>query len=140
MSYVLQVKAGMCAAHMGDKSTAFEQLATLQLESPADYGDLYLEVGDLLLSLEEYSRVRLDKRTHFAPYFNAEHLHWCITAFVCHMFVPAEEALLVLRHCHSMRRCMCSLNTATQSSGARWLSASELLAMTMALLRSTSGS
>ena len=43
-----QVKAGMCCAHLGDMRAALEAFEALLVQSPADYGDLLLEVGDLL--------------------------------------------------------------------------------------------
>lgn len=58
-----QVKAGMCAAHLGDMAAAVEQLRALLAESAAEYADLYLEVGDLLAwhALHEEVRVNLGK-------------------------------------------------------------------------------
>ena len=53
-----QVKAGMCAAHLGDAAAAAEQLRPLLAESAGEYADLYLEVGDLLASHALHEEVR----------------------------------------------------------------------------------
>ena len=38
----------MCCAHLGDMGAALGAFEALLAQSPADYGDLLLEVGDLL--------------------------------------------------------------------------------------------
>ena len=54
----VQVKAGMCCAHMGDLGQAMQLLEALLAESAAEYADLYMDVGDLLAAHAQHQRVR----------------------------------------------------------------------------------
>ena len=53
----IQVKAGMCAAHLGDLDWAMQSLQALLQEPVEEFHDLYLDTADLLLTLGQPHQV-----------------------------------------------------------------------------------
>lgn len=47
----------MCCAHLGDMEAATEHFSALLAAHPADFADLYLDVGDLLVEQLRYDQV-----------------------------------------------------------------------------------
>ena len=61
----------MCCAHLGDMGEALEAFQALLAHSPAEYGDLLLEVGDLLAANGQPQQVHfLQLRCFFMVIFN----------------------------------------------------------------------
>lgn len=54
---LLQVRAGICAARLQDTETAMEHFNALLAANPADFADLYLDVGDLLAETKRFDQV-----------------------------------------------------------------------------------
>ncbi len=61
-SMLVQVKAATCQMHLGDMPTALDMFEGLHLESPIEYADLYMDVGDLLADQKEHHRVCAGQR------------------------------------------------------------------------------
>ena len=68
-----QVRAGMCAASLQDMGAAMERFDALLGVDPAEFADLYLEVGDLLVEQRRPDEVydntaSLAKSSHLREY------------------------------------------------------------------------
>jgi len=75
----------MCAARLQDIDTAMEHFSALFAVDPADFADLYLDVGDLLVEQRRYDQVCHSQESVF---FSA----------LAHL-VPFPSAVFIL--CHS---------------------------------------
>jgi len=53
----VQIKAGICDAQLGDTPGALLKFQVLLNESTAEYPDLFMEVGDFLVELNEDKQV-----------------------------------------------------------------------------------
>ena len=109
----------MCAACLQDIDTAMEHFSALFAVDPADFADLYLDVGDLLVEQRRYDQVCHSQEAVFFsaparldPFPSAMFI-------LCHSISLLSNAIHVLGNLHPQRRfdrvCRCTCHCTAYS-------------------------